>query len=124
MKISTPGPIVVLSLVLSLALATAISCGEITTGPASRLVGGACTADGDCEQRCLADDSRFPGGLCTVACSKTADCPAGSACLSHNGGVCAVACRASADCAAFGRGYTCENDEQAAGGEVLVCRAP
>jgi hypothetical protein len=101
-----------------------LSCGDVVAGPTSTSVGAACTMDSDCTNRCLADDSRFPGGACTISCETDANCPSGSVCISHMSGVCVTACRTSADCAGFGRGFACAGDSAASGGEVLVCRAP
>jgi Cys-rich repeat protein len=100
------------------------SCGDIEVGPQSRAVGAACASDGDCAQRCLIDDRHFPGGMCTQACTRNADCPGGSVCLAEEGGRCVVACAADADCATFGRGFTCNGEQQVDGGEALVCRVP
>jgi hypothetical protein len=101
-----------------------LSCGEVVAGPTSTSVGAACTMDSDCTNRCLADDSRFPGGACTIPCETDANCPSGSVCISHMSGVCVTACRTNADCAGFGRGFACAGDTDANGAEVLVCRAP
>jgi hypothetical protein len=101
------------------------SCGSIAVGPESRTVGAACTTNADCAERCLTDDRHFPGGLCTVACTNDAGCPAGSVCLAEEGGLCVASCRADADCAGFGRGFVCDSQAAASGsGTVSICRVP
>src|SRR5262245_9543481 len=109
---------------ISISISFLVSCGDITAGPSSTSVGAACTADNQCQQQCLVDDSRFPGGMCTVPCQRDADCPGGSACIAHNGGVCVVTCHGDADCAAFGRGFACAVDSRETGGDVMICRVP
>ena len=100
------------------------SCGDITAGPDSATVGAACTADTQCQQQCLVNDRHFPGGMCTLACAKDADCPSGSACIAEEGGVCVVTCRSDADCAAFGRGFACDGEARTTGAEAMICRVP
>src|SRR5262245_20548144 len=92
----------------ALALSSSISCGGVDVGPQSKAVGAACAADGDCAQRCLVNDRHFPGGMCTAACTRNADCPSGSVCVAEETGVCVVSCAADADCAGFGRGFACD----------------
>jgi Cys-rich repeat protein len=104
--------------------AALLSCGDITAGPNSTTVGAACTATSQCASQCLVDDTRFPGGFCTVECSRDADCPSGAVCISHMSGLCAVSCRVDADCAGFGRGFSCSDDTGILGNDVLICRAP
>ena len=114
--------LVVVALVI--ASGALVACGEITAGPNSTTVGAACTADGQCQQQCLVNDRHFPGGMCTVACTRDADCPAGSLCIDEEGGVCVVTCAADADCAAFGRGFACDREGRLSGGEAAICRVP
>lgn len=68
-----------------------------------RGVGAACTRNEDCVevgQTCLP----FKGGYCGVlGCSKTADCPAGSACVTHTDGknYCFLICADKPQCNAY-----------------------
>jgi len=89
-------------LVVALALA---ACGHDSIGPD---VGGSCTSNADCTQRCLfspQDPQNWPGGFCTVACTVDADCPHGAACTKEGGGVCLQRCATNADCAGLGNGW-------------------
>jgi hypothetical protein len=105
-------------------VAALFSCGSIVAGPDSKTVGAPCAADSDCATRCLTNDGHFPGGMCTVPCAASADCPSGSTCLTEEGGVCVTACRADADCAGFGRGFVCDRESAGTGTTVSVCRVP
>jgi hypothetical protein len=77
----------------------AAACGDETE--AQRLgVGAECTTNDDCAATapaCLP----FKGGYCGVDdCTADADCPSGSACVTHTDGVnyCFLICDAKADC--------------------------
>jgi hypothetical protein len=91
---------IVVSVALGLGLAAGVSaCGDETE--AQRLgVGAECTTNEDCAETaptCLA----FKGGYCGVDdCTADADCPSGSACVTHTDGVnyCFLICDAKADC--------------------------
>lgn len=99
-----------LTLTAILALATAVAlaaCSADDVGPKSRMVGGRCTSDGDCVQRCLTDGTAFPGGYCTVPCTSSDDCPGGATCAAMQGGVCLATCRDSEVCADYGPDYQC-----------------
>jgi hypothetical protein len=81
-----------------------LACGDDDDDAGSaaqrRGVGAACTADPDCEepgQRCLP----FKGGYCGVAgCQTDANCPSGSACVTHDDGsnYCFLVCREKPEC--------------------------
>lgn len=83
------------------------ACSADDVGPKSRMVGGRCTSDGDCLQRCLTDGVAFPGGYCTVPCSSSDDCPGGATCVAREGGVCLATCRDSEVCRDYGPDYQC-----------------
>lgn len=88
---------------MALVLATfAAGCGDDDGSEAvQRGVGAECAVDADCTeegQRCL---TQFRGGYCGVeACTSSAACPAGSACVMHDDGVnyCFLVCEVKADC--------------------------
>lgn len=100
------------------------ACGS-SVGAGSALVGRTCTANQDCEQTCLSNDSHYPGGMCTVRCNTQQDCPAGTACVDEKEKICSVTCVNNADCAAFGRGFVCDaRSRVGSAGSALVCRVP
>jgi hypothetical protein len=100
-----------------------IGCRGDEVGPSGGIVGGACASDRDCAHRCLSDNSHYPGGMCTLSCSRDADCPSGTSCVDDAGGICAINCVSDGDCRPFGRDYRCDDKgRKGAGGEALVCR--
>lgn len=104
-----------------------LGCGDDddsggSVGPNSGVVGGSCSDNGDCKERCVGGND-YPGGMCTVSCGSDHDCPGGSACVDDAGGICAPLCGSNADCDAFGGGWACrDRDRRGAPGEVAVCR--
>jgi len=89
----------------------------------SRDVGARCDKTDDCNERCLAPGSDWPGGFCTITCDDASDCAGGSTCIDEQGGVCAFSCAGDGDCAFLGSGYTCKAvDSHGAGTKVMVCR--
>lgn len=95
-----------------------IGCGSAVSNK-GKTVGGPCTANTDCDERCLTGGD-FPGGTCSVACDTDENCPDGSHCISKEGGVCLLACELPADCR--GGGYTCKGESNKGhGGDSLVC---
>ena len=94
-----------------LAVVLLLGCGDErppgTAGNESSLVGGPCMNNSECAQRLCEDGSRFPGGMCTVSCGSSSQCPAGSSCGELNSGwVCLVSCRDTSECR---QGYSCES---------------
>lgn len=90
-----------LGLTLAFSLLSACGSDEPSGTEAQRHgVGSACTSDMDCTeagQHCLA----FKGGYCGVAdCSVDADCPQGSACVTHTDGknYCFLVCVEKTEC--------------------------
>jgi len=85
-----------------------------------RGVGAECAKDSDCSekgQRCL---TAFKGGYCGVApCASNADCPTGSACVSHSDGAnyCFLICTAKPDC---NPSRSVDNDANCSSSAVLV----
>ena len=57
--------------------------------PTNQTVGGACSDDRDCKDRCL---KSWPGGFCTVDCRDDRDCPSDTVCSDRDGGVCLLLC--------------------------------
>lgn len=113
---------IVLPLVSALSLALA-GCGTDDTagGLGDRCSGAAECASGNCN---LTGD--FPGGLCTQACTKASDCPAGFACISNSGGICMETCASNADCSRSTAGWVCreQSREESSGTKALVCSGP
>jgi hypothetical protein len=108
---------------VALTVGTLAGCGTDDVGPRSHMVGGRCTTNTDCVDRCMTG-AEFPGGYCTVGCASHADCPGGSVCVASGGGVCLAACHLPADCKAFGVDYACALRTSEAGGPgVLACAA-
>jgi hypothetical protein len=64
-----------------------LTCGDDEAGTEAqrRGVGAECVTDGDCTeegQECL---TQFKGGYCGIqGCEQDADCPQGSACITHD----------------------------------------
>lgn len=103
------------ALVISLALG---ACGDENYDPS--IVGGECAVDGHCARGavCLRG-SDYPGGMCSVTCSSSAQCPDYAACIDTEGGVCLVRCATNNDCPV---GWKCKNkDREGAPGKTTVC---
>jgi hypothetical protein len=90
-----------MAVVCQLALAVfAVSCGDGTEAQ-RRGVGAACTKNEDCTetgQSCL---MQFKGGYCGITgCTMDENCPAGSACVTHDDGTnyCFLVCSVKPDC--------------------------
>jgi hypothetical protein len=87
-------------------------------GNTGTLVGAACTADAECEQRCE-QGGDYPEGICTSSCDSDETCPAQTHCINKDGGICLLGCELSSDCRG---GYSCEGKEnKARSGDSLVC---
>ncbi len=112
---------------LLLGLLGVVGCGP-HVGAQGQDVGAACTANSQCSSVCLTGYDRFPGGMCSIACTSDIQCPKGSACIDpgkNAGGFCAVTCSSTADCNAFGRGFTCSAvDRVGVAGQALICEFP
>jgi len=98
------------ALLATVGLALALACAGDSSGigPQGGVVGGRCSKDGDCAERC-ARGNDFPGGYCTVTCRRDADCPSGTLCIEKNDGICLVPCSGQVSCAGFGPEYRCDN---------------
>jgi hypothetical protein len=106
-------------LVVGLALT---GCGSDDDELDSALLGGACTSNDDCEDRCV-QGSDYPDGFCTVSCLSDTDCPSTTYCVDDEGGVCLFGCDRHSDCEDLGPDWLCDGrDRKGAGGEVRVCR--
>ena len=85
-----------------------------------RGVGAECAKDSDCVekgQRCL---TNFKGGYCGISpCTADADCPTGSACVTHDDGVnyCFLICTDKPQC---NRSRSPDNEANCVGSAVLV----
>ncbi len=92
--------IFVISVTFGLLSAAVAACGNSGSEATQRGVGAACTTDSECTemgQSCL----DFKGGYCGLeGCNGDADCPGGSACITHTDSVnyCFLVCEQKADC--------------------------
>lgn len=87
-------------------------------GDDAEVVGGSCRNQGDCQERCLSGKD-YPGGMCSVSCRDSRDCPSDTVCSKKDGGVCMALCSYDDDCR---RDYECK-DKGLKGepGEALMC---
>ncbi|MBI5498000.1 MAG: hypothetical protein HY904_23555 [Deltaproteobacteria bacterium] len=97
--------------------------GKATAGSRSSVVGGSCVSDEDCIGLCSTQKD-FGGGMCTLACNTTADCPAAATCVDVAGGMCAVTCQEDKDCAAFSARHVCGTFYEKNGGAARACQVP
>ncbi len=105
-------------LLAAFALALALAACGGGVGFYGEVVGGSCSANRDCEERCLTGGD-FPQGTCTVSCSSDSDCPSGTYCIRKEGGVCLLGCRDPSDCRDR---YSCKAERnEGHGGDSLVC---
>lgn len=89
----------------------------------SRAVGARCNLASECDERCLAPGSDYPGGFCTIACNTLDDCPDNTTCADREGGVCLFECAGDGSCAFLGTGWRCTAVDLHGGGiKVMVCR--
>lgn len=102
-------------------LALLAACSD---SPVSRELGARCDSSAECDDRCLTEAEGYPGGLCSVVCESTADCPGDASCTEREGGSCLYDCAADADCAFLGAGWRCQEVDRrgAPAGKVKVCR--
>jgi hypothetical protein len=95
-------------------VALLVACGLVPvaacqSSDVSRAVGARCDTDRDCDDRCLAPSSDWPGGFCTLTCASDSDCASDEACVDEEGaGVCLFLCQTDPGCAFLGNGYTCQ----------------
>jgi hypothetical protein len=111
--------------ILALALVSVGGVAGCQSSDVSRDLGARCDLSSECDDRCLAPSTDWPGGFCTVTCDTDADCPSDSACTDEaGGGVCLFTCIGDVSCTFLGAGYTCmERDHHGVtGGKVMVCR--
>jgi len=108
------------SAILAIVGALAAACQP--SSDVSRSVGARCDVADDCDQRCLAPSSLYPGGFCTIACESRTDCPSGASCVTAEGGVCLFTCATDPDCLFLGEGWRCVSRALQGGGiQVSVC---
>lgn len=109
-----------------LGLLFAVGCGDDRppgmAGNDSSFVGGPCMNNTECDQRLCEMGTDFPGGMCTISCGNSGQCPQGSSCAElATGWVCLVNCVSTADCRTD---YVCEPVTEAGtngGSMVTVC---
>lgn len=90
-----------------------LGCGH------DRKVGGACNSDGDCKDRCL---EAFPGGMCTLSCTRDEECTNQTVCADTEGGVCLFPCDSTQECVdELGDGYACDDETSFDDREIRVC---
>jgi hypothetical protein len=111
-----------------LGLVCLVGCGDSSSGTASgtsTLVGGPCMNGSDCDEGLCQMGAQYPGGVCTISCGNTGQCPSNSTCAELDGGwVCLVNCQATEECRTQ---WTCEAVVEAGtnGGSVKsVCIGP
>jgi hypothetical protein len=86
------------ALALLSVLLLGVGCGSDAN---SRGVGAECTVADDCTEEGQSCLDNFAGGYCGIsACTGDADCPDGSACITHDDAVnyCFLVCLDKADC--------------------------
>src|SRR5262245_54494508 len=103
------------------AAAAAMACSDAVV---SRELGARCDSSSECDDRCLPEAEGYPGGLCTLACNTTGECPGGAACVEREGGVCLYGCASAGDCTFLGAGWICQELESRERPEIKVkaCR--
>ncbi|HUH04898.1 MAG TPA: hypothetical protein VML75_23030 [Kofleriaceae bacterium] len=105
-------------MILATASFLLVGCGGDGVGNGGSLVGGSCSSQSDCDERCLTGGD-YPQGTCAVSCDTNADCPEGTQCVDKEGGVCLLSCTVPAECRG---GYTCKGEQNKGhGGDSLVC---
>ncbi|AWV89002.1 hypothetical protein [Bradymonas sediminis] len=62
-------------------------------------VGDTCAHDRDCPApgTCLTGGD-YPGGMCSVECNHSGQCPSATECIDKSGGVCLFRCDSNRDC--------------------------
>jgi hypothetical protein len=96
------------------------ACNDV--GGDGLTVGGDCSSDLDCNYMCVRGND-YPGGMCTLACASSSDCPSKTTCIDDEGGICAPECDGDGDCADYGSGWKCgEMDVLGVSGTARVCR--
>lgn len=104
---------------LLLLLALVAGCGG---SDVSRELGARCDDSSECDDKCLLPEDDWPGGLCTLSCDATDDCPTETVCIEEEGGVCLYLCDAVEDCRFLGQGWTCQTQPSRPSNEgVMVC---
>ena len=78
-------------------------CGDSGVGGTasidSTLVGGPCMNGSDCDEGLCQMGNLYPGGMCTLSCGNSGQCPSNSTCAELEGGwVCMVNCVETAEC--------------------------
>jgi len=87
----------------------------------SRAIGARCDSSDECDERCLLPGADYPGGMCTISCDNSGDCPGGTSCVADEG-ACLFRCGGDADCRFLGDGWVCRERNGRPDGMVLVCR--
>ncbi|MGM0554901.1 MAG: hypothetical protein ACQEVA_00795 [Myxococcota bacterium] len=105
---------------LPILLLLCVTCAALMPGCShDRKVGGACSADADCKDRCL---ESFPGGMCTLSCESDDECTNQTVCADTEGGVCLFPCDSTQECLdELGDGYACDDETSFDDREIRVC---
>lgn len=82
-------------------------------------IGGTCSGNSDCEDRCFTGGA-FPDGFCSTRCLDDRDCPSDTVCVDRDGGVCMFLC-SELDCDRLGDKWKCKERDNRGGGSDLVC---
>ena len=110
------------SMWLVVVLAFAGACGG--DDGVSRTLGARCESSRDCDDRCLLPSNDYPGGICTLSCNRSDECPRDADCVDREGGVCLYQCVDDRDCTFLGPNWTCHEDNlrEDQNTKVRVCR--
>jgi hypothetical protein len=107
---------------MRLAWLALLALGACQNVDVSRTLGARCDLSAECDQKCLAPSTDWPGGFCTTVCDRDADCGDGATCIDEQGGLCAFACASDADCAFLGAYHCVAVDGHNVGIKVMACR--
>jgi len=87
------------------ALVLSVGCGG---SGVSREIGARCDSANDCDDRCLPPSNDYPGGLCTLDCQSSNECPDDARCVDKESGVCLFTCNFTVDCEFLGAQWECK----------------
>jgi hypothetical protein len=104
-------------------IAAVVACVGCGSSGVSREVGARCESANDCDDRCLPPSNDYPGGICTLDCQSSNECPDDTHCVDKESGVCLFTCNFTEDCSFLGADWTCaeQNLRQDQNQKVKVC---
>lgn len=84
------------------------SCGD-SHSPLN--VGDSCSPTDECPGKCQVGGG-FPGGICTLECDLSSECPEGWSCVTKSSGICLKNCDSTASCQSeFGEEWVCDDED-------------